>query len=80
MNYPAAEQRDIRCHAGPDKPAPAIGKPGASSLVFWIPLRLPVVKIGLYNRPLRVVRLVGELKSCRLSNHDFYPPLADSPE
>jgi hypothetical protein len=37
----------------------------------WIPLRLPVVKIGLYNRPLRVVSL---------SNHDFYPPLADSPE
>jgi len=34
----------------------------------WIPLRLPVVKIGLYNRPLRVVSL---------SNHDFYPPLAD---
>ncbi len=32
MNYPAAEQRGIRCHAGLDKPAPAIGKPGASSL------------------------------------------------
>jgi len=27
MNYPAAEQRDIRCHAGPDP---------ASSLDFWI--------------------------------------------
>ncbi len=27
----------VRCHAGPDKPAPAIGKPGASSLDFWIP-------------------------------------------
>jgi hypothetical protein len=37
----------------------------------WIPLRLPVVKIGLYNRPLRVMGL---------SNHDFYPPLADLPE
>ncbi len=28
MNYPAAEQRGIRCHAGPDP---------ASSLDFWIP-------------------------------------------
>ena len=28
MNYPAAEQRDTRCHAGPDP---------ASSLDFWIP-------------------------------------------
>jgi hypothetical protein len=37
MNYPAAEQRGIRCHAGLDKPAPAISKPGASSLDFWIP-------------------------------------------
>ncbi len=59
MNYPAAEQQGIRCHAGLDP---------ASSLDFWIPLRLPVVKIGLYNRPLRVVSL---------SNHDFYPPLED---
>ncbi len=68
MNYPAAEQRGVRCHAGIDKLAPAICKPGASSLDLWIPLRLPVVKIGLYNRPLRVVSL---------SNHDFYPPLED---
>ena len=37
MNYPAAELRGIRCHAGLDKPAPAISKPGASSLDFWIP-------------------------------------------
>ena len=37
MNYPAAGLRGIRCHAGLDKPAPAIGKPGASSLDFWIP-------------------------------------------
>jgi hypothetical protein len=37
MNYPAAELRGIRCHAGLDKPAPAIRKPGASSLDFWIP-------------------------------------------
>jgi hypothetical protein len=37
MNYPAAEQWGIRCHAGPDKPAPAIIKPWASSLDFWIP-------------------------------------------
>ena len=37
MNYPAAEQLGISCHAGLDKPAPAIGKPGASSLDFWIP-------------------------------------------
>jgi hypothetical protein len=37
MNYRAVEQRGIRCHAGPDKPAPAISKPGASSLDFWIP-------------------------------------------
>jgi len=37
MNYPAAELRGIRCHAGLDKPAPAFSKPGASSLVFWIP-------------------------------------------
>ena len=37
MNDPAAEQRGIRCHAGPDKPAPAFGKPGASSPDFWIP-------------------------------------------
>jgi hypothetical protein len=28
MNYPNAEQRDLRCHAGPDP---------ASSLDFWIP-------------------------------------------
>jgi len=28
MNYPAAEQQGIRCHAGPDP---------ASSLDFWIP-------------------------------------------
>jgi hypothetical protein len=34
----------------------------------WIPLRLPVLKISLYNWPLRVVSL---------SNHDFYPPLVD---
>jgi len=34
---PAAELRGIRCHAGLDKPAPAIPKPGASSLDFWIP-------------------------------------------
>jgi hypothetical protein len=37
MNYPVAEQQCIRCHAGPDKPAPAMSKPGASSLDFWIP-------------------------------------------
>ncbi len=37
MNYPATELRGIRCHAGLDKPAPAICKPGASSLDFWIP-------------------------------------------
>ncbi len=37
MNYPAAEQQGIRCHAGPNKPAPAIVKPGASSLDSWIP-------------------------------------------
>ena len=37
MNYPAAELRGIRCHAGLDKPAPAICKPGAPSLDFWIP-------------------------------------------
>ena len=71
MIYPAAELRGIRCHAGLDKPAPAIGKPGASSLDFWIPLRLPVVKINIYNWPLRVVSL---------SNHDIYLPLADLPE
>jgi hypothetical protein len=33
----ASERRGIRCHAGPDKPAPAISKPGVSSLDFWIP-------------------------------------------
>jgi len=37
MNYPAAELRGIRCHAGLDKPALAFSKPGASSLDFWIP-------------------------------------------
>jgi hypothetical protein len=37
MKYSAAELRGIKCHAGLDKPAPAIGKPGASSLDFWIP-------------------------------------------
>ncbi len=37
MNFPTAEQQGIRCHAEPDKPAPAISKPGASSLDFWIP-------------------------------------------
>ena len=61
-------ETEARCHAGPDKPALASSKPGASSLVFWIPLRLPVVKINIYNWPLRVVSL---------SNHDFYPPLED---
>ncbi len=77
MNYPTAEQLGIRCHAGLDKPAPAISKPGASSLDFWIPLRLPVVKIGLYNRPLRVVSLLKIPSLSRWSNHDFYPPLED---
>ena len=43
INYSAAA-RGIRCHAGPDQPALAISKPGASSLDFRIPLRLPVVK------------------------------------
>ena len=71
MNHSSAGQLGTRCHAGLDKPAPAIGKPGAPSLDFWIPLRLPVVKINIYNWPLRVVSL---------SNHDFYPPLADLPE
>ncbi len=37
MNDPTAEQRGIRCHAGPDEPAPAISRLGASSLDFWIP-------------------------------------------
>jgi len=37
MNYLALKLRGIRCHAGPDKPAPAFSKPGASSLDFWIP-------------------------------------------
>jgi hypothetical protein len=37
MNYPAEEQQGVRCHAGPEKPAPAIRKPGASSYDFWIP-------------------------------------------
>jgi hypothetical protein len=35
---PRRKQRGIRCHAGLDKPAPAIGKPGVSSLDFWIPV------------------------------------------
>ena len=36
MNYPAAEQRGIRCHAGPEEPAPHRDA-GASSLYLWIP-------------------------------------------
>jgi hypothetical protein len=36
MNYLAAELRGIRCHAGLDKPAPAISKPGASRIHYPI--------------------------------------------
>jgi len=36
MNYPAAEQQGIRCHAGLEEPAPHRDA-GASSFVFWIP-------------------------------------------
>ena len=36
MNYPAAKQRGIRCHAGPEEPAPHRDA-GASSLDLWIP-------------------------------------------
>jgi hypothetical protein len=43
----------------------------ASSLEFWILLRLPVVKINLYNRPLRMVSL---------PNHDIYPLSEALPE
>ncbi|MBE9572861.1 MAG: hypothetical protein IMF11_19730 [Proteobacteria bacterium] len=47
MNYPAAGQRVIRCHATPDKPALAISKPGASSSDFWIPAAVyPVHSAG----------------------------------
>jgi hypothetical protein len=70
MNYPVAEQRCIRCHAGPVADCRCLisysQHDSASSLDFWIALRLPIVKIGLYYRPLRVVSL---------SNHDFYPPI-----
>ena len=34
--YPTAEQWGIRCHAGPEEPAPHRDA-GASSLDFWIP-------------------------------------------
>jgi len=37
MNHPAIGLRGIKCHAGPDKLAPVIGKPGAASFDFWIP-------------------------------------------
>jgi hypothetical protein len=43
----------------------------------WIPLRPPVVRISLYNRPLRVVSLLKIPSLSRWSNHDFYPPFAD---
>jgi hypothetical protein len=38
MNYPAAELRGIRCHAGLDKPAPAICKPGGIQFRFLDPV------------------------------------------
>ena len=45
------------------------GHPEYPALLSWIPLRLPVVKIGLYNRSLRVVSLLKIPSLSRWSNH-----------
>jgi len=65
MNYPAAEQRGIGCHAGLDP---------ASSLAFWIPA---CAGMTLYRKRMGYLKhnKFGSVKKLHYSIFYIYPPL-----